>query len=102
MTKEEENGIRITMSNFTPNFPSEYLELLFDTWIIHAVACYLLTIPIVSLLQYIIWRYYYFYTWVLVDIFFFILSTFLFMLTVPSENVSLCNRELNPRISFFF
>ena len=23
------------------------------------------------------------------------------MLTVPSENVSLCNRELNPRISFF-
>lgn len=31
MTKEEENGIRITMSNFAPNFPSEYLELFFDT-----------------------------------------------------------------------
>lgn len=31
MTKEEENGIRITMSNFTPNFPSEYPESSFDT-----------------------------------------------------------------------
>lgn len=30
MTKEEENGIRITVSNFTSNFPSEYPELSFD------------------------------------------------------------------------
>lgn len=30
MTKEEENGIRITVSNFTPNFPSEQPELSFD------------------------------------------------------------------------
>ena len=43
MTKEEENGIRITVSNFTSNFPSEYLELSFDIcWIIHAI-CTLLT-----------------------------------------------------------